>query len=335
MRYSSFVIALLLLLLARVGRSADVTLATPTGWHPSRTALAIRGQDLAIALATSIDGSHTRLMQVRGGSVVFTDLPGSIFGVQFSPSGSHVLVNHAVPSGSSLEGEARSALVTPLGQISWTKAGAASFMAGTDKVFQTSRSAAGPHLVVSNSLGEVRRRFTFDRIPISTLPVGNGDDAIVLIGMTLVKFTASSQGLTTAWRRDLTLTDNEGLSLRPLDTSRFLLEQPFGFLQIISVETGHVLFRFSPCGQFSGASARSLQDNARYQPFPTPDQDRLVLFDGTGSAQLVQISTGGVTAFAIDASSPVGSSIHPQVLDYNLAITDGNGVTIRRLPTLP
>jgi hypothetical protein len=293
-------------------RANDQTAPLPSGWRVGHAAPASSTAATAVILWPSDSvpfESESRVMIVSPPEPRFVALSGKAHHLAFSPSGAHLIVHHEGP-----DGPKATLIVVSSGAIAWTKGDpgrrALQFVfATTGRTIaavprRSEWGAAGDTIEVFNLDGSIRRRIRLETTFTDVVIPDDGSTAVVALSRSLMSLRFGST-IETEWSRDFPHPEEPFIELRSLGGGRTVLRQASGYWKLLDAD-GTILYRFDPSALDEKDPARSLVDYSNYEPVPVPLPDRILLFNGTTDALLLNPSTGALSSYPLNLAVPTG-----------------------------
>lgn len=335
-RFRSCLVGAVALVASSIGLAADQVVTVPSGWSvcPYRFAASSQGVALMLYPTTSDPFVSTSKIMLVGlsGTTTLTELPGKAFAIAFSPNGSYLLVHH---NGS--DGPKVSLLSGTTGSVIWTKTAeprlfefsATGTVIAARKV-KSEWTASGSTIEVFDLTGTSLRTVDLN-VPVTGAVLANGDSNVILaLGQTLAAFDFSQVPMARTWSLDLGSSDGPLIGVSSLGTDRFMASEELGRFKVIKWN-GTVDYTFDPTTLAAGDPGRPFKVYASYNAYPTPLANKLLLYNGTYDALLLDLTTGNLTSKALNMAFPQGFKVIPQVGSGRLVAVSDTQVLVRSI----
>ena len=315
--------------------AADQTLSIPTGWTASPYRFAASAQRSAFILYPAASNPYLTsskiMIAATSGAPVFAELTGKAFAISQSPNGSYVLVHQDGPDARRV-----TLLSATTGATVWTKSNdnrEFAFSATGSALFAhkvQGESAAGNVVEVFDLAGAMTRRVSFDTTITSAVVADDGSQVVVAMGRTVSAFRFPGGSTVTEWSMNLGGSDEPISQLRSLGPDRFLVLQELGHFKVVRW-SGTVEYTYNPAALDAADPARSFEDYASYEVYPTPLANKLLLFRNSPDALILNLTTGALTSKSIDIAAPQGFSLMNLVESNRIVFNSATQLRVRSI----
>ena len=311
----------------------DTVVPILAGWKPVYGFHASAADNVAVALTTTPPPTSMKVQQFDGssGQVTYSDIPGRVYYLEYSPSAEYLLVYHA-------DQEPKVTLVEESGTIVWTKMDSRCFdfsSTGESIVAWACGDEERSEFAEVFDLSGTTQRLVEGGSYLSTVVLfGTGNKIVLAYGHSVVATDYSSGQPVESWRIDLD--QNEPLVSEnsfPYTANRFVLTQRFGYFKVIQ-DDGSVLYSFSP--NLVDAEGMHLpgdnpSDFRLYKPFALNPGSNLFLYNNSNEGRVLDVSTGDFSVKRINDSPPPGYTKGRGVDGHRLVFISNEDLRIRAL----
>lgn len=330
----SLAFALLMTCGATSAIAADLVADIPSGWKVAPTWFAVGGNKVSVILhpidfEPTIAGSKILTISTSGSAVC--DIQGKAFYFQYSPDGSALLIH------SNTQTTPIVASLNPLTCVTqWSKSPDTrlfKFCPDGTCVFardvRSEWSAPGNVVEIFDLNGATIRRITLEHPPVGILPFAQGSRFLLALRRDLA-FFKDEPTLVREWKTALPAPDQPVTGLVPLGPNLAMASQEYGHFRLVRPD-GTSPYVFDPTALDAADPTRNFGDYASYQPSTTPLANKLLLFNGTEDALLLDVVTGALTGKRLSLTPVPGVKPFPMVSDGKLVFYSNVQVRVRSI----
>ncbi len=282
--------------------------------------------------ADRVGTMQSRVMQVVGGAIRYTDLAGSIRSLEYSPSGTYLIVRRLDPVGG--ETVAATILLDNTGKVLWVKNDYRSFSFSTTGQVLYAWSGgflrAQPRVEVFALSGVSKGSLETSEAQWFAVP-GPGQKVLWGMDRSIIPL-AFPGGTESATRVDLAATEEPMVwPDLPLDGTHLLVWQQVGCFLVLNTN-GAVEYRYVPEALGASDPTKTREDYARYRPYATSESGKLMLFDGTSTALSLDWVSGEIQPLSVDVAPPEGYRL--MLADFRYQRVFFAGATTLRIRSL-
>jgi hypothetical protein len=314
--------------------ASDQIVSIPDGWRIGHAAPACTAGTVAVILWPQESHpfeSSSRVMIVKRTGTTFVEFSGKAAWLKLSPSGAHLLVHLEGP-----DGPRASLVATSTGEILWTKSPDRRnfrFSVSGQSIYAFPRRSewgpAGDTVEVLGLDGLTRRMIRLETGFTDVLIPDDGSTAIVALSKTIMSIRFG-ESIVTEWTRDFPYPEEPFVDLRPLGEGRIALRQELGYWKAVESD-GTIRYSFDPVTLDRQDPARSLIDYSNYDPVAVPMPDRVLLFNGTTDALLLDLTNGAWTGVSLNLAVPTGFQRVGAIEDSKIVFASPSAILIRTI----
>jgi len=310
--------------------AADTVVTFLPGWDPLYT-FAAAGENIAFLLHPSDADSPTKAVQKRGPLFVITDLPGQPISLQYSESGTHLLVMYYDQFASST----RAAVISAEGSVLWTKpAGRRSFQfsANGSAVWSMNTSDPTEPIEVFNvTNGYLRQRWTLDlalgKFHGAAVP-GSGEEIIVVAGYSVMRLASGSGAVNTVWRMDLPDDNPRPTGLDAIGPDTFVVTSEDGVSEFFD-GGGARLYGYDPVALATANPSRTIEFYSGLQPFRGAGERSVLLYSGQAVGATLNLTSGQLTERTYDNATVTGFTRLNYIVSNLMVLLSADAARIR------
>ena len=332
-----------LLLLVGSSVADDHVIVFPGGWYvddeigphdASSTGYAVTAYKYKDDDPYNLYDQSIVIQSALGGSTYTTEFSGKVYGLSYSPTGSHLLVRQVESGGSSAAATHRVHLLGSNGEILWTKVDERAFYFSTtgEVVYAWDPGTffgGGLSVQLFDLGGEPLKVVSVDIPPMGVVVVGDGSSVIFQVKYSVFSLDTTTSPPTENWRIDLGSEYPKAMFARLIDSDRFVVRQDRGVAIVVGVN-GTLEFTYDSQALGDANVILTPNDYAQYRMYAGPAPGTISLFKGTSGTFTLVLLEGELTPRSITTDRPSAAfKLGPHLLNQNLFFFSRAEVRVR------